>query len=93
MIFFACCGRLGRRLAEQRQHFRHVRDVLVAQFFRGVVLLRVVIAVRHSEPALVRLRDHHRAVLVVLAGGEAEERVDARSCAGARSPSAHPCDP
>ena len=49
-------------------------DVLVAELFRGVVFLRIIIAVRHPESALVSLRDHHVAVLVVLAGGETEKR-------------------
>ena len=62
-------------LAEQRQHLGHVRDIRVPQFFRSVVVLGVVIAVRHPEPALDRLRNLAGAVLVILPGTEIEERV------------------
>ena len=66
-------GQLGR-VAEEREHFRHVLDVLVADFFRTRVFLCVIIAVGQSEPALESLRDHHRAVLRVLVRAETEER-------------------
>ena len=65
--------RLIGRLAEEREHFRHVLDVLVAEFFRSRVFLCVVIAVRQTEPALRGVGNHHRAVLRVLIGAEAEE--------------------
>ena len=65
------------RFTKQRQHLGHVRHIRVAQFFRSVVRLRVIIAVRHSEPTLHRLRDLPRAVLIVLSRSEIEERVHA----------------
>ena len=71
-------GGLRGRFASEREHFRHMLDVLVAQFFRSRVFLGVVIAVGQSQPALQSLRDHHRAVLRVLIGSEAEERANAQ---------------
>ena len=53
-----------------------MRHVLFAQFFRGVVFLRIIIAVWHSQSILKRLTDDHRAVLVVLAGSKTEKRSD-----------------
>ena len=50
--------------------------VLITQFLRVVVCLGVVIAVGQAEATLVSLRDNHRAVLIVLAGSETEERGD-----------------
>ena len=75
--FLRIAFRIGRRLAGERQHLAHVRDVRVPQFLRSLVIFRVVIAVGHPESALHRLRDLMRAVLVVLARTEIEKRVHA----------------
>ena len=68
-------GRL--RLAQQRQHLRDMIDILVAQLLRSIVRLGVIIAVRHAEPTLDCVRNHHRAVFVVLSGAESEQCADA----------------
>src|SRR5439155_21976103 len=65
-------GRL-LRFAGEDQHFGDVLDVLVAQLFRSVVRLRVIVAIRQTQPALSRLGDIVRAVLRVLAGAKLEE--------------------
>ena len=72
--FLRVLRRLILRLAEQREHLRHVLHVLVADLFRTGVVLRVVIPVGQRESALERLTDHHLAVLRVLVRAETEER-------------------
>ncbi len=52
-------------------------DVFIAQFLRGVVRLGIIVAIRHPEPSLHRLRNYFGAVLVVLAGTEIKEHADA----------------
>ena len=67
---------IGSRLllfAGEGQHFGDVLDVLVAQLFRSVIGLRVIVAIRQTQPALSRLGDIVRAVLRVLAGPKLEE--------------------
>ena len=64
-------------LAEQRQHFRDMIDILIAQFLGGFIRLCVVIAIRHAEPALNSLGDLARAVLGVLARCKIEQCVNA----------------
>ena len=54
-----------------------MRDVLLALLFHVGVLLGVVIAVGHAEPALHRLRDVARAVLCILTCAKPEKCLDA----------------
>ena len=51
-----------------------MRDVLLAFILHVGVRLRVVIAIRHTESTLHRVRDRHYAVLIVNPGTETEER-------------------
>ena len=51
-----------------------MRDVLLALILHVGVRLRVVITIGHTEPALHRVRDRHRAVLIVNPGTETEKR-------------------
>lgn len=52
--------------------------VLLANLLRFVVRLRVVVAIRQPEAALIRATDHLRAVLLILSRSEIEERADAQ---------------
>jgi hypothetical protein len=75
-------GARGRRgavgvVAEELEGARDVRDVLVANPARALVVLRVEVAVGKSQPALHGLRDDGGRVLEVLRRAEAEERGDA----------------
>ena len=47
-------------------------QIFVAELLGLVVVLRVIVAIRQSEPALVGHGDHLRAVLIVLRGTETE---------------------
>jgi hypothetical protein len=69
--------RLGRRIAEQRKHPRDVLEVRGASRLEGGLALHVVVAVRQTQPALARHRDHLRRVREVLHLAERERRRDA----------------
>ncbi len=57
-------GLLGR-IAQQLKHLLHVRQVLLADLNRLLVVFEVVVAVRQPEAALLRGRDHLLRVLEV----------------------------
>ena len=75
--FLCVIGSSCSWLAEQRQHFRDMIDILIAQFLGGFIRLCVVIAIRHAEPALNSLGDLVRTVLGVLARRKIEKCIDA----------------
>src|SRR5437763_9837051 len=54
-----------------------MRDVLLALLFHVGILLGVIVAIGHAEPALSRLRDVARAVLRILTGAKPEKCADA----------------
>ena len=54
-------------------------DILVAQFFRSFIGLRVVIAIGHSQTALDGVRNVVSAVLVILSRSEFKKGVDSDS--------------
>ncbi len=73
---FGFCGCLFGRIAEQREHLRHMREVFGAERLRAVILIQVVIAVGQAEAALVDRSDLLGGVLLVLLGAEGEEKSD-----------------
>ena len=68
---------LRLRLADKREHFAHVCDVRGPERDALVVGVRIVIAVRQSEAALIELSDVGGTVLGVGTRAESEERIDA----------------
>ena len=50
---------------------------LLAQFFRFLVVARVVVAVRKTQPALIRFSNNFGAVLEILVGAEIKEHAHA----------------
>jgi hypothetical protein len=65
------------RQTGELEHLAHVRDVRGADVVGLLALVEVVITVGKTEPALIELADHLRGVLVILAGSEADQRVEA----------------
>ncbi len=60
------------RITQQFQHPRHVLTVVLAQSFRFLVIAKIVVALRQSQPTLQCRGNHLRAVLSVLIGREAK---------------------
>ncbi len=63
-----------RRVAEQLEHPRDVRNVLLARLHRLGIGLDVVVAIRQPQPARVDVDDDLAGVLRVLRGVNAEEQ-------------------
>jgi hypothetical protein len=59
-------------VAQKNEHLSHVIDVLVPEFLRVVVLLRIVIPVGEAQPRLREMRDHIGALLFILVCKERE---------------------
>ncbi len=66
-------GCILRLRAREFQHFPHMRHVLLANLHRLRIGLRVVVAIRQSQAALVEIGDHLRGVLGVRARTEMEK--------------------
>ena len=76
---FASVAALAVIVSREREHFGDVLFILLADLLRFVVGLRVVIAVRQPEAALVRAANHLRTILLILRGTEVKERADAHA--------------
>ena len=71
------CRSLVRIIAQQLEGARNMLHVLVARLFRFGIILRVIVSVWKSEPALDGLRDDGLGVFKVLCRAEAEDRRNA----------------
>ena len=72
------------RIAQQRQHGRHVVEIFGANFLRFRVGIDVVVAVGQAEPAGGSERDDAAGIGVILSGPEPEKRIVARFQVNAR---------
>ncbi len=64
----------GGRVADQLKYFLHVQHIALARFFGLGIILCVVVAIGHAQPALVDVGNHRFGVVGVLRGTGGEEQ-------------------
>ena len=72
------CGGIGR--ADEAEHRRDVRLILLARVGELGVVLQIIIAIRQAEPALPDVDDIGVGILAVLPDAHAEDAADAVAC-------------